>query len=40
MREQNIGCVVFGKHLVRFVTHLNFTDEHLTAFEKNIRKIN
>lgn len=40
MNEQNIGCVVFGKHLVRFVTHLDFTDDHLTAFEKNIRRIN
>lgn len=40
MRQQNIGCVVFGKHLVRFVTHLDFTDEHLTEFEKNIIKVN
>ena len=39
MKEQNIGCVTFGKHLVRFVTHLDFTDEHLTEFEKNIRKM-
>ncbi|CAH0994565.1 L-allo-threonine aldolase [Emticicia aquatica] len=38
MKEQNIGCVVFGKHLVRFVTHLDFTDIHLEEFEKNIRK--
>ena len=40
MKEHNIGCVVFGKHLVRFVTHLDFTDEHLEEFEKNIRKVN
>ena len=38
MKQQSIGCVTFGKHLVRFVTHLDFTDEHLTIFEKNIRK--
>jgi threonine aldolase len=36
MKEQNIGCVVFGKHLVRFVTHLDFGDDELTAFATNI----
>ncbi len=40
MKERNIGCVVFGKHLVRFVTHLDFMDEHLEEFEKNIRNVN
>jgi threonine aldolase len=40
MKEQNIGCVVFGKHLVRFVTHLDFTDNDLENFEKIIRKMN
>lgn len=38
-KEQNLGCVTFGKHLVRFVTHLEFSDEHLMAFEKVIKKI-
>lgn len=40
MKELNIGCVVFGKHLVRFVTHLDFTDDNLENFEKIIRKMN
>ena len=39
MKEQNIGCVTFGKHLVRFVTHLDFTDGHLDIFEKIIRNV-
>ena len=26
--------ISFGKHLVRFVTHLNFTDNQLTFFEE------
>ena len=40
MKEQGIGCVVFGKHLVRFVTHLDFTDENVEEFRKIIRKMN
>jgi len=38
-KEVNIGCVVFGKHLVRFVTHLDFIDEHLSAFEQKIKSL-
>jgi len=38
-KEQNLGCVTFGKNLVRFVTHYDFSDEHLTAFEKTIKQI-
>ncbi|NVJ87577.1 MAG: aminotransferase class I/II-fold pyridoxal phosphate-dependent enzyme [Algoriphagus sp.] len=35
----NIKSVKFGKDLVRFVTHLDFGDEHLEEFGKRIRKI-
>ncbi|WP_337044144.1 threonine aldolase family protein [Emticicia sp. 17c] len=38
-KEQNIACVTFGKHLVRFVTHLDFTDTQLEAFEGAIKKV-
>lgn len=38
-RENGIACVTFGKHLVRFVTHLEFTDKHLEEFEKTIQRI-
>ncbi|MBC8154054.1 MAG: threonine aldolase, partial [Bacteroidetes bacterium] len=31
-----IGAVTFGKHLVRFVTHLDFTDEHLAELETKL----
>jgi threonine aldolase len=34
MYEKEIGCVPFGKHLVRFVTHLEITDEHLSELRK------
>jgi threonine aldolase len=40
MANQDIHCVKFGKHLVRFVTHLDFTDDHLTEFENKIKSIN
>jgi threonine aldolase len=33
---KGIKAVTFGKHLVRFVTHLDFTDEHLGAFREKI----
>jgi threonine aldolase len=39
MKEKNVMCVPFGKHLVRFVTHLNFSDENLSEFEKIIQTI-
>ncbi len=32
LNEKGIKSSTFGKHLVRFVTHLDFTDEHLGAF--------
>jgi threonine aldolase len=34
MAKKNVLCVAFGKHLVRFITHLNFTDDHLQRFEQ------
>ena len=36
MAKKGIACVTFGKHLVRFVTHLDFTDQQLEIFEKNL----
>ncbi|MCW3123495.1 MAG: threonine aldolase [Flavipsychrobacter sp.] len=36
MAGKGIKCVAFGKHLVRFVTHLDFTDHHLEIFEQNL----
>ena len=39
-KEQGIGCVTFGKHLVRFVTHLDFDDNQLEAFRTTINKVN
>jgi threonine aldolase len=31
-----IRGITFGKHLVRFVTHLDFTDDHLIEMEKKL----
>jgi threonine aldolase len=36
MANKGVSCVTFGKHLVRFVTHLDFTDQHLEMFERNL----
>jgi threonine aldolase len=36
LAKKNIHCIPFGKHLVRFVTHIDFTDEDLQYFEKQI----
>ncbi|MCU0339910.1 MAG: beta-eliminating lyase-related protein [Spirosomaceae bacterium] len=36
LAAQNIRAVTFGKNLVRFVTHLDFTDQHLDFFEKKL----
>ncbi len=38
-KEEGLLCVAFGKNLVRFVTHLDFTDEHLNEFEQVVHKI-
>lgn len=40
MAQKDILCIPFGKHLVRFITHLNFTDDHLDHFEQCMEKIN
>jgi threonine aldolase len=39
MESEGILCVTFGKHLVRFVTHLDFNDEQLVCFEKTLDKL-
>jgi threonine aldolase len=36
LNKKGIKSATFGKHLVRFVTHLDFTDEHLGAFRQRI----
>jgi threonine aldolase len=36
LNEKGIKSSTFGKHLVRFVTHLDFTDEHLEVFRERI----
>lgn len=39
MKEKNILCSPFGKHLVRFVTHLDFTDSHLEMLESRLQSL-
>jgi threonine aldolase len=39
MHEKEIGCVPFGKHLVRFVAHLEITDEHLSDLRKVLTSV-
>ncbi|OCA75450.1 threonine aldolase family protein [Chryseobacterium arthrosphaerae] len=39
MKEKNILCSPFGKHLVRFVTHLDFTDSHLEMLESRLKSL-
>lgn len=36
LAQKGIRAVTFGKHLVRFVTHLDFTDEMLEELEKRL----
>ena len=36
LAEKGILAVSFGKNLVRFVTHLDFTDDHLQEMEKSV----
>jgi len=40
LAEQNIKAVGFGKQAIRFVTHLDFTDEMLEKVEKVLKNIN
>jgi threonine aldolase len=39
LSEKGIQTVTFGKHLVRMVTHLDFTDEHLEEFERVMKGV-
>ncbi|MEO9482381.1 MAG: GntG family PLP-dependent aldolase [Ekhidna sp.] len=39
LKKLGIQAVGFGKGLVRFVTHLDFTDNHLNQLTESIRKI-
>jgi threonine aldolase len=34
--QKGVRAVTFGKHLVRFVTHLDFTDNHLEELRKRL----
>ncbi|MFL5754088.1 MAG: threonine aldolase family protein [Bacteroidia bacterium] len=40
LAAQNIKCAAFGKQTIRFVTHLDFTEEMLGDVEKALKKIN
>ncbi|SUJ26191.1 L-allo-threonine aldolase [Sphingobacterium spiritivorum] len=37
LKELDVHCVSFGKYLVRFVTHLDFTDQHLEKLEQRLK---
>lgn len=39
MNQLGVACVAFGKHSVRFVTHLDFTDTHLEILEKQLKQV-
>ncbi|MDY0281890.1 MAG: GntG family PLP-dependent aldolase [Salinivirgaceae bacterium] len=39
LAQHGLRCVPFGKHLVRFVTHLDFTDAHLEKVDKILGKV-
>ncbi len=39
LEEAGILAVSFGPNLVRFVTHLDFSDDHLMEFEQRLKKI-
>ncbi len=36
LKQKDIHCVSFGKHLVRFVTHIDFTEEQLDHLKKEL----
>lgn len=36
MAAKGVSCVTFGTHLVRFVTHLDFTDDHLETLGRKL----
>ncbi|MGJ1430280.1 threonine aldolase family protein [Sphingobacterium spiritivorum] len=37
LKDLDVHCVSFGKYLVRFVTHLDFTDQHLELLEEKLK---
>ncbi len=39
LADKNVLCVSMGKHLIRFVTHINFTQNDLNYFEKVFKAI-
>ena len=39
LKKENIMASLMGTQLVRFVTHLDFTDEMLEVTEKTLKKI-
>lgn len=39
LAEKDIYGGTSGKHLVRFVTHLGFTDEHLNEFDQRLQSV-
>lgn len=39
LADKNVRCVSMGKHLIRFVTHIGFTQNDLDYFEKIIKAI-
>jgi threonine aldolase len=39
LADQNIKAVGFGKQAIRFVTHLDFTDDMLTEVERVLKNI-
>lgn len=36
LKTKDVHCVSFGKHLVRFVTHIDFSDEQLEALKQEL----
>lgn len=38
LTERNIWAVMFGRDQIRMVTHMDFTDQHLEAFESRIKR--
>ncbi len=40
LQEKGVMAVPFGKNLVRFVTHLDFTDSHLDQFCSILKELN
>ena len=39
LNEKNIKALTFGPQAIRFVTHLDFTDNHLDYFENCMNTI-